>query len=79
MRIPDDMALIGFDDFDLATVIAPPFTTVGQSPVDMAKRAARLLLDRIQEIRAGRESVPAKIMLPATLIVRESCGNHPKH
>jgi LacI family transcriptional regulator len=78
MRIPEDMALIGFDDFDLATVIAPPLTTVGQSPVDLAKRAARLLMDRIQEIRAGTESVPAKIMLPATLIVRESCGSHTK-
>jgi LacI family transcriptional regulator len=78
MQIPDDMALIGFDDFDLATVIAPPLTTVGQSPVDLAKRAARLLMDRIYEIRIGAESVPAKIMLPATLIVRDSCGSHVK-
>jgi LacI family transcriptional regulator len=72
------MALIGFDDFDLATVIAPPLTTVGQSPVELAKRAAKLLMDRIQEVRAGTESVPAKIMLPATLIVRDSCGSHAK-
>jgi LacI family transcriptional regulator len=79
IRIPDDIAVIGFDDFDLATLIAPPLTTVGQSPVDLAKRAAKLLMDRIQEIRAGSESVPAKIMLPATLIVRESCGRHAKH
>jgi len=76
MRIPDHMALIGFDDFDLATVIAPPLTTVGQSPVDLAKRAAKLLMERIQELRVGTESVPAKIMLPATLIVRDSCGSH---
>lgn len=78
MQIPGDMAFIGFDDFDLATLIAPPLTTVGQSPVDLAKRAGRLLMDRIQEIRVGTESVPAKIMLPATLIIRESCGSHPK-
>jgi len=76
MKIPQEMALIGFDDFDLATLIAPPLTTVGQSPVDLAKRAAKLLLERIQEVREGNESVPAKIMLPATLIVRESCGSH---
>jgi LacI family transcriptional regulator len=78
IRVPNDMALIGFDDFDLATVIAPPLTTVGQSPVDLAKRAAKLLMDRIQEARAGVESSPEKIMLPATLIIRESCGTHPK-
>jgi len=76
IRIPDNMAMIGFDDFDLATLISPPLTTVGQSPVDLAKRAARLLFDRIVEIHAGTESAPAKIMLPATLIVRQSCGTH---
>jgi LacI family transcriptional regulator len=78
IRVPHDVALIGFDDFDLATVIAPPLTTVGQSPVDLARRAARLLLDRIQEARDGIESSPEKIMLPATLIIRDSCGAHPK-
>jgi LacI family transcriptional regulator len=76
LRIPEDFALIGFDDFDLATVIAPPLTTIGQSPVDLARRAGKLLLERIQEVRDGKESAPAKIMLPATLIVRESCGKH---
>jgi LacI family transcriptional regulator len=74
IRIPKDMAFIGFDDFDLATLIAPPITTVGQSPVDLARRAGRLLMDRIQEAREGVKSVPEKIMLPATLIVRASCG-----
>jgi LacI family transcriptional regulator len=78
LRIPNDVALIGFDDFDLATVIAPPLTTVGQSPVDLARRAARLLMDRIQERRDGVEMAPEKIMLPATLIIRDSCGAHPK-
>jgi LacI family transcriptional regulator len=78
IRVPHDVALIGFDDFDLATVTAPPLTTVGQSPVDLARRAARLLLDRIQEARDGTESSPEKIMLPATLIIRDSCGAHPK-
>ena len=76
IRIPQDMAMVGFDDFELATVIAPPLTTVGQSPVALAKRAVWLLMDRIKEVRAGTELSPAKIMLPATLIVRESCGSH---
>ena len=78
IKIPSDMALVGFDDFDLAPVIAPPMTTVGQSPVDLAKRAFRLLIDRIQNLADGIERAPEKIMLPASLIVRESCGSHPK-
>ena len=79
VKIPTDMALIGFDDFDLATVIAPPLTTVGQSPVDLARRAFRLLMDRILGASHGVENGPEKIMLPATLIVRESCGPHTDH
>jgi LacI family transcriptional regulator len=78
VKIPSAMALIGFDDFDLATVIAPPLTTVGQSPVDLARRAFRLLIDRIRGAADGVENAPEKIMLPATLIVRESCGCHAK-
>ena len=78
VKIPAEMALIGFDDFDLAPVIAPPVTTVGQSPVDLAKRAFRLLFDRIQNLSEGVDHVPEKILLPASLIVRESCGSHPK-
>lgn len=78
VKIPSEMALVGFDDFDLAPVIAPPVTTVGQSPVDLAKRAFRLLFDRMQHLADGVEHVPEKIMLPASLIVRESCGPHSK-
>ncbi|HEY4356434.1 MAG TPA: LacI family DNA-binding transcriptional regulator [Acidobacteriaceae bacterium] len=75
-KIPSEVALVCFDDFDLAPVIAPPVTTVGQSAVDLAKRALRLLLDRIQNLADGVEYSPEKIMLPASLIVRESCGPH---
>jgi LacI family transcriptional regulator len=77
MKIPGQMAVIGFDDFDLATLIAPPLTTVGQSAVDLAGRALRLLMDRIQNSPDGAISAPEKIMLAATLIVRQSCGTHP--
>jgi LacI family transcriptional regulator len=76
IRIPREMALIGFDDFDLATIISPPLTTVGQSGVDLAKRAAILLMERIQDTRATIGYVPEKMVLPATLIIRESCGKH---
>ena len=79
VKIPGEMAFVGFDDFDLAPAIAPPVTTVGQSPVDLAKRAFRLLIDRITNLADGIAPVPEKIMLPATLMIRESCGSSSKH
>jgi len=76
IRIPQDMALVGFDDFDLATVVSPPFTAVAQSPVELARRAMGLLMKRIQAAPEDAPSSPAKILLPVKLIVRGSCGPH---
>jgi len=76
IRIPDEMALVGFDDFDLATVLSPPLTTVAQSPAELARRAMDLLLMRIQTLPGPAQSVPAKILLPVKLMVRASGGPH---
>jgi len=78
ITIPDAIALIGFDDFELATVVKPPLTTVAQSPVDLARRSMHLLLERIRGKQPAAEYEPAKIMLPTRLIIRGSCGGHPK-
>jgi LacI family transcriptional regulator len=74
VAIPQGMALVGFDDFDLAGILTPPLTAVAQSPVELAKCAMTLLLDRIADQRRGAEFVPARIVLPVTLMVRGSCG-----
>jgi LacI family transcriptional regulator len=76
IKIPDDMALVGFDDFDLATVVSPPLTTVAQSPIELARRAMGLLLERIQALPGSSPPSPAKILLPVKLMVRSSCGPH---
>lgn len=72
VRIPEDLALIGFDDVDLGNVLTPTLTTVSQSPLDMGYRAAMLLFERI---RNPKTSVGfTKIVLPTKVIIRESCG-----
>jgi LacI family transcriptional regulator len=76
IQIPGEMALVGFDDFDLAEVITPSLTAVAQSPVDLARRAMALLLERIHGAKNGPPSPAAKIMLPVKLMVRSSCGTH---
>lgn len=77
LSIPKDVAIVGFGDFELASLIASPLTVISQSPVAMAKRAMALLIERINRNSAGAEFEPAKIVLPATLIVRASCGCKP--
>ncbi len=69
-RIPEDLALVGFDDIELATFTEPPLTTVRQPTTEMGRRAVQLLIDRI-----GRRELPSRReIFPTTLIIRSSCG-----
>jgi len=77
INVPQDMALIGFDDFELSSLVSPPLTTVTQSPVDLTRRAMALLLERIGDHKRGDGFTPAKIVLPVTLSIRASCGCKP--
>lgn len=66
-----DVALISFDDFDLAEVVPPGITVVRQPTNELGFRAAHSLFDRI-DAKAHHPS--RKIILPTELIIRGSCG-----
>jgi LacI family transcriptional regulator len=74
LSIPKDIALIGFNDFDLAQEFTPPITVVDLSFEEMAERAMMLLIDRINRKHEDKELPPARIVVPTNLIVRASCG-----
>ena len=75
MRMPEDVALIGFDDFELAPVLSPRFTLVHQPAAELGRRAAEMLFDRLD----GRgHPEPCRLVLPTELVVRESCGCPPE-
>ena len=68
-RIPEDIAIVGFDDISLASLIRPPLTTIAQPPTMMGNRLAQMLFERIE----GLETGPARhIQLPLSLIERKS-------
>jgi LacI family transcriptional regulator len=69
-RIPEDLAVVGFDDIELSAFTAPPLTTVRQPTTDMGRRAVKLLTDRI----SSRELPHRREILPPTLTIRKSCG-----
>ena len=70
IRVPADIAVVGFDDIYLGAMLTPSLTTVRQPMRDLGERACRLLLQRITEPSLPRRAE----RLPVELIVRESCG-----
>lgn len=69
IRVPEDIAIVGFDDIPAARLVHPPLTTVAQYPERIGRRAAELAVERM----AG--TAPAtgrRERLPFDLIVRES-------
>jgi LacI family transcriptional regulator len=67
--IPDDVAVVGFDDIFLAAQACPPLTTVRVPAYGLGWTAAEVLIALIE----GEEEV-ASVMLETELVVRESCG-----
>lgn len=70
IRIPDEVALVGFDDVPWATSLNPPLTAVSQPSQEIGSAAADLLLDRI----ANPERAVRHLILRAQLVIRASCG-----
>jgi LacI family transcriptional regulator len=68
-RVPEDVAVVGFDDVHLAHYLMPPLTTV-HAPVEQAGREAVRQLVRL--IRTGRAD--ELVLLPTELVIRRSCG-----
>jgi LacI family transcriptional regulator len=71
-RVPDDVAVVGFDDIPLAREMVPPLTTVRIPLADLGRRAARRLLDILgQDADSTAESVPgASEVLPVEVVLR---------
>lgn len=69
ISVPQQVALIGFDDIEMASFVSVPLTTVKIFTEQMGRTAVNLLMERIN----GR-SIPIKAVISTKLIVRESCG-----
>ncbi|MGM0546811.1 MAG: LacI family DNA-binding transcriptional regulator [Bacteroidota bacterium] len=70
VSVPDDMAIVGFDDLPIAQYTTPTLTTVKQPIVEKGERAAQLL---IKQIENDEQQVLHENLEPE-LIIRESCG-----
>jgi len=70
MKIPQDIALAGFDNVSLSEYVDPPLTTVNLPGFDIGKNVANLLIDIIEK----NENKNKKIILEAHMVIRKSCG-----
>jgi DNA-binding LacI/PurR family transcriptional regulator len=68
LRVPQDIAIAGFDNIPISAYQTPPLTTVDQPIVEQGRIAAELLLKRIEGIHSRRQTV----QLPCKLVIRES-------
>lgn len=70
-RVPEDVAVVGFDDIMLASLVKPALTTISQPAYRMGVMAAELLLERMFG-SVPRE--PRRVVLTPGLVIRQSCG-----
>jgi DNA-binding LacI/PurR family transcriptional regulator len=72
IRVPDDIAVVGVDDFGLARVTSPGITTVRVPAEDMARIATDRLFDLLDD--GDHRAAAAHTELPVELVTRASCG-----
>ena len=69
--MPDDLAIVGFDDLAVAAYAHVPLTTIGHPTAEADRQAAAILL---RDIDAAGVSAPKTVILEPELIVRDPCG-----
>jgi DNA-binding LacI/PurR family transcriptional regulator len=67
-RVPEDVALAGFDDLEFAAHLDPPLTTVRQGVREQGAEAVNCLLQLIRD----RDGTPRRVLLPTELVIRQS-------
>lgn len=70
VRVPDEMAVVGFDDLPMAAHVTPPLTSLHLPARELGRTAADIIL----QLMAGKEVRERTVLLDTSLVVRASCG-----
>jgi LacI family transcriptional regulator len=72
LRVPEDVAVVGYDDIHYSQFLEVPLTTVALPKHELGRRAAQILFGRIEANDVG--GPPQQVLLQPRLVVRRSCG-----
>ncbi|MEO0898857.1 MAG: LacI family DNA-binding transcriptional regulator [Bacteroidota bacterium] len=72
LKIPEDVSVVGFSDWEISSVIQPSLTSVSQPSLQMGRQAASILLEEIQAIKDEVKFAHKNVMLDTKLKIRES-------
>ncbi len=70
LKIPEKVAIVGYGDLEISSLMTPPLSTVKQSPAKLGEAAAEMILERIKV--PGDLDAAERQVLPAELVIRES-------
>jgi LacI family transcriptional regulator len=74
LRVPEDVAIVGFDDIPIARFLTPPLTTVRVEIAELGRRAVGHVVGSLEN---GGDGAKKRDVIKTTLVVRESCGTPP--
>lgn len=72
IKIPSDVAVFGFSNWFMSSVVSPSLSTVDQPGYEMGKKSMEILLKEIAQNSNKEEIIPERIILPTELIIRQS-------
>jgi DNA-binding LacI/PurR family transcriptional regulator len=71
LRVPGDIALVGYDDIEYAAHTTPPLTTIAVPKEEIGRRAVRQAISQMEQ---GEQHVYSTTVVAHSLIIRSSCG-----
>ena len=70
VRVPEDVAIVGFDDIEIAKHASTPLTTIRQNHNKIGSKAVDIIQKRIEDVKINNRTI-----LKPTLVIRDSCGS----
>jgi len=74
IKIPEDLAIVGYDDISIASLAGIELTTVWHDTYQMGANGVQLLVDKIKS--EDHKGVSSKMVMESKLVIRKTCGYH---